>query len=122
MKPARPLPLCLALPTEHAQRAVIVIDGALSVAGETITPGELVVFQPDVELELTASGSTHAVLLGGAPLDAPRYLYWNYVASDPGRIEQAKRDWNEGKFGRVEGDPEFIPLPERRNTVKLESA
>ena len=47
------------------------------------------------------------------PLDGPRRLWWNFVSSSEERIEQAKRDWQEGRFGTVPGDDqEFIPLPE----------
>lgn len=50
--------------------------------------------------------------IGGASLGA-RHIYWNFVSSRKARIEQAKRDWREGKFAKVFGDEvEFIPLPE----------
>jgi redox-sensitive bicupin YhaK (pirin superfamily) len=52
------------------------------------------------------------MLLGGAPLEGRRYLWWNLVASQKDRIEEAKRDWREGRFPSVPGDTEFIPLPE----------
>jgi hypothetical protein len=52
------------------------------------------------------------MLLGGAPLDARRHLWWNFVSSSPERIEQAKADWKEGRFPPVPGETEFIPLPE----------
>ncbi|HEY1138594.1 MAG TPA: pirin-like C-terminal cupin domain-containing protein, partial [Lysobacter sp.] len=54
-----------------------------------------------------------AMLLGGEPLDGPRHLWWNFVSSSKERIEQAKQDWVDGRFGHVPGDDEFIPLPER---------
>lgn len=58
------------------------------------------------------------LLLGGAVMDGPRYLYWNFVASSRERLEQAKADWKAGRFGVVPGDEaEFIPLPEGRATV-----
>jgi len=38
-------------------------------------------------------------------------LWWNFVASDPARIEQAKIDWVGGRFDQVPGDDEWIPLP-----------
>jgi hypothetical protein len=54
------------------------------------------------------------MLLGGAPLDGERHLWWNFVAADRARIERARQDWAEGRFGVVPGDEqEFIPLPER---------
>ena len=54
-----------------------------------------------------------AELMGGEPLDAPRHMWWNFVSSSQERIEQAKQDWREGRFGQVPGETEFIPLPER---------
>ena len=54
------------------------------------------------------------MLFGGAPLDGPRHLWWNFVSSDVARIEAAKRDWQAGRFGEVVGDEqEHIPLPEK---------
>ena len=58
------------------------------------------------------AGPVHVILFGGEPLDGPRYLWWNFVASDRERIEVAKMDWLEGRFPRVPGETEFIPLPE----------
>ena len=52
------------------------------------------------------------MLLGGAPLDGPRFVWWNFVASTRERIEQAKSDWREGRFANVPGETEFIPLPD----------
>jgi redox-sensitive bicupin YhaK (pirin superfamily) len=52
------------------------------------------------------------LLLGGAPLDGVRHLWWNFVSSSTERIEQAKADWREGRFPQVPGETEFIPLPE----------
>jgi redox-sensitive bicupin YhaK (pirin superfamily) len=51
------------------------------------------------------------MVVGGEPL-GERYLYWNFVSSSKERIDKAKSDWREGKFGQVPGDSEFIPLPD----------
>jgi redox-sensitive bicupin YhaK (pirin superfamily) len=61
---------------------------------------------------VAAPGGGRAMLLGGAPLDGPRHLWWNFVASSQARIEQAKANWKAMRLGTIEGDPEFIPLPE----------
>ena len=53
------------------------------------------------------------MILGGAPLDGERHIWWNFVHSDPTRIERAKADWAEGRFPKIPGETEFIPLPER---------
>jgi hypothetical protein len=52
------------------------------------------------------------MLLGGEPMDGPRYLTWNFVSSSPDRIEQAKSDWKAQAFPKVPGETEFIPLPD----------
>ena len=51
------------------------------------------------------------MLLGGAPMEGERYLWWNFVSSSKERIEQAKEDWQAGRFADVPNDEEFIPLP-----------
>jgi redox-sensitive bicupin YhaK (pirin superfamily) len=52
------------------------------------------------------------MVIGGEPVGA-REIWWNFVSSSQQRIERAKRDWLEGRIGKVAGDDEFIPLPER---------
>jgi redox-sensitive bicupin YhaK (pirin superfamily) len=52
------------------------------------------------------------MLLGGAPLDGPRHIWWNFVSSSLERIERAKLDWREQRFAAVPGDDERMPLPE----------
>ena len=52
------------------------------------------------------------MLLGGAPLDGDRTIWWNFVSSSKSRIQQAKSDWRDGRFDGIEGESEFIPLPE----------
>ena len=52
------------------------------------------------------------MLLGGEPMDGPRYLTWNFVSSSVERIEQAKADWKAQAFPPVAGETEFIPLPD----------
>lgn len=51
------------------------------------------------------------MLLGGEPLPEKRNIFWNFVSSSAERIEQAKEDWKAGRFARVPGESEFIPLP-----------
>jgi hypothetical protein len=82
--------------------------------------GRMLVFRAGDALALEAGlRGARLLLLGGAVMDGPRYLYWNFVASSQERLEQAKADWKAGRFARVPGDEaEFIPLPEGRVTVR----
>ncbi|MEM9714688.1 MAG: pirin family protein [Actinomycetota bacterium] len=100
------------VPTDHVERAVQLMEGAVHVDGRRFGDGELLVLEPDAEVELVADGPATVVLLGGDPLDAPRTIRWNFVSSDPERIERAADDWRERRFPPVPGDDGYVPLPE----------
>ena len=105
------------MPREHDERAAFVIDGAIEVEGESgvYDAGRLVVMRPGAAITLRARAAAHVMLLGGAPLDGPRIVWWNFVASSRERIEAAKDDWLARRFASVPGDDvEFIPLPHAR--------
>lgn len=101
------------LPGEHAERAAYVVEGEVAVAGERHGVGRMVVFEAGVPATLRAVTAARVMLLGGAPLDGPRHIWWNFVSSSVARIERAKDDWRAGRFAAVPGDDERIPLPDR---------
>jgi len=103
---------CLELPTEHEERAIYLLEGAVAIGGETFGPGQLLVFAPGAAPTIGAATPARLMLLGGAPMDGPRHIWWNFVASSRARIEQAKADWKAGRFAAVPGESERIPLPE----------
>jgi len=101
------------LDADHEERAVYMITGEIDIAGDKFGPGQLLVFRPGDTVTITASQDSHFVLCGGAAMDGPRHIWWNFVSSSKDRIEQAKADWKAGHFQKVPGDEiEFIPLPE----------
>jgi redox-sensitive bicupin YhaK (pirin superfamily) len=106
------------LPDEHEERAAYVVDGEVEVANDRFAPGRMLIFRAGDRLALRAGPQgARLLLLGGAAMDGPRHLFWNFVSSSRERIEQAKADWKAGHFGKVAGDEaEFIPLPEARVT------
>jgi redox-sensitive bicupin YhaK (pirin superfamily) len=96
----------------YSERAVYVVDGSVGCGAERIGKRQMMVFDPSVASVLEAEAPSHVVLIGGAPLDGLRHVWWNFVSSSPARIEMAKADWLNGRFGKVPGDAEeFIPLP-----------
>lgn len=97
---------------EHRERAIYVVEGDITVAGEIYGANEMLVLAEDTDVTLSSSGGARVMLLGGAPIDGERHIWWNFVSSSKERIEQAKDDWKEGRFDVIEGDDEFIPLPE----------
>ena len=104
----------LPLPVEHEERGVYVAEGSIEVAGQSFEEGRLLVFRPGDAITLRARGNARLMLLGGEPMDGPRYIWWNFVSSSKDRIEAAKDDWKHARFGIVPGDEkDFIPLPEK---------
>ncbi len=104
----------MVLPAEHEERAIYVADGAIETEEQTVEAGELAVFKAGQPVKLTAGAAgAKTMLLGGAPMDGPRHMWWNFVSSSKERIEQAKAEWMAQAFGKVPGETEFIPLPER---------
>jgi redox-sensitive bicupin YhaK (pirin superfamily) len=103
----------LHVPPEHQERALYVASGAIIVDGARHENGALLVLAPEVTVAVRAESKTHLMLIGGAPLDGERHLFWNFVSSDRARLERAKDDWRAGRFPKVPGDDvEFIPLPD----------
>ena len=102
----------LPLPDEHVERAAYVVDGRVVCGGGAYGSGSMLVFRAGAAVVLHADVDSRVALIGGAPLDGERHVWWNFVSSRPERIEQAKDDWRSGRFPKVPGDEqEFIPLP-----------
>ena len=103
----------LTIPAEHAERALYPVAGELELDGQPLAHEHLLVLAPGTEPLLRASSAARVMLLGGAPLDGHRHVWWNFVSSSRERIEQAKQDWRDGRMGQVPGETEAIPLPDR---------
>jgi redox-sensitive bicupin YhaK (pirin superfamily) len=109
---------------DHEERGAWVMEGEVSVAGIAFEAGRMLVFRAGDPVSIKAGGQgARLLLLGGAAMDGPRFLYWNFVSSSRERIEEAKLGWIRDRMGLVvPGDEkEWIPLPERRS-VKAGSA
>jgi redox-sensitive bicupin YhaK (pirin superfamily) len=95
----------------YEERGLYTVEGEIEISGDRFGPGQLLVFRPGDRIAVRAASPARLMLLGGAPMDGPRHIWWNFVSSRKERIEQAKADWARGRFDSVPGDPEFIPLP-----------
>ncbi len=102
----------LSIDPEYEERAVYLVDGSVNIAGQSFEPGRLLVCSPGHRIMIKATCMARMLLLGGEPMDGPRYIWWNFVSSARARIEQAKADWKAGWFALVPGDAEVIPLPQ----------
>lgn len=108
----------LPLDADYEERAIYVSTGEISIDEDRFGAGQLLIFRPGDRLTVRAEQPSRIAVLGGAPLDGRRYVWWNFVSSRRERIEQAKEEWKQGHFGKIPGDEiEFIPLPEKPLTV-----
>lgn len=107
----------LPLPDEHEDRGIYVTSGSIDVAGQTYEAGQMMVFRPGDRMAVKAGPlGARLMALGGATLNGPRYIWWNFVSSSLEKIELAKegwkaQDWSQGPFSLPPGDTEeFIPI------------
>ncbi|HLM59714.1 MAG TPA: pirin-like C-terminal cupin domain-containing protein [Pyrinomonadaceae bacterium] len=80
---------------EYEERAVYIVEGSVNVSpdGSPFIAGQLLILKPKEEIIINAATQARLMLLGGAPMDGRRHIWWNFVSSSKERIEQAKEDW-----------------------------
>jgi redox-sensitive bicupin YhaK (pirin superfamily) len=100
----------MALPPDLPERGVYIISGQVRLNNQSVPEGSLAVCQEGAEIVIEAGTEARLVVIGGANI-GKRHIWWNYVSSRPERIEQAKADWKEGRFAKIPGETEFVPLP-----------
>lgn len=108
----------LPLPDDHEDRGIYIVEGSISIAGQNFDDGRMMVFRPGDKITVAAGErGARLIVLGGATLSGPRYVWWNFVSSSRDKIEEAKEQWRQarwgdGQFDLPSGDrDEFIPLP-----------
>jgi len=97
-------------PEDCVEIAIYVVEGEVQVNERNVTAGSMLAFGKS-RGPVRCKKACRLMVIGGEPL-SHRHLWWNFVSTSKDRIEEAKRDWREGRFEHVPGDPEFIPLPD----------
>ena len=97
-------------PNQDQECALYVLEGNVDVNSELYEKGDFVLL--DADDVVTSRSFSRVVFLGGEQWPKTPHMYWNFVSFSKERIEQAKRDWQEGRFPDIPGDnQEFTPLP-----------
>ncbi|SEP69007.1 hypothetical protein SAMN05216548_101266 [Faunimonas pinastri] len=104
----------LPLDPSFEERAIYVLSGEIEIAGDRFEAPRLLVFRPGDRITIRAVTDSRLLILGGAPLESRRYIWWNFVSSRRERIEDAREAWKAGRFDLVQGEApdDFVPAPE----------
>ncbi|MFQ6329733.1 pirin family protein [Nocardia sp. CWNU-33] len=106
------------LPLEPGfEYAVLVIEGAVTVAGAEVGAGPLLYLGTErTELPLSSANGAHFALIGGEPFGEDLVMWWNFVGRSHEDIVTARNDWenrNIERFADIAGHPpeQRIPAP-----------
>ncbi|GGY55134.1 pirin family protein [Parvularcula lutaonensis] len=106
--------ILLPLPDNHEDRGIYVAEGTVQLADKEFGAAQMLVFSDGAHAIKAGPAGARVMLFGGAVMDGPRHIWWNFVASDKEMIEQAKREWKQEGHGRFHLPPddgqEFIPI------------
>jgi redox-sensitive bicupin YhaK (pirin superfamily) len=103
--------------SSEQELAIYPVNQSARINGEVVAAQQMAVVATsgvDIEIESIPESSEplQLAIIGGDALDAPRFMWWNFVSSRKERIEQAADDWRAQRMGQIPGESEFIPLPE----------
>jgi len=86
---------------------VYVLQGEVEIDGTVLSKGMLGNLGDGTRIVITAMGSepVELALLGGMPVQGEVFFSGPFVMDTPERLAQAKRDFAQGKMGRMEGVP-----------------
>lgn len=103
----------------YGESGIYILEGAIEAEGHTFGPKQLLVAKDSSLCEFTMSENTTIYIFGGEPFEEPRYIYWNFVASTPELLEEAKERWRKQEFPKIQGETGFVPMPEASTNLNI---
>jgi redox-sensitive bicupin YhaK (pirin superfamily) len=101
----------LLLDTLPQEAALYAVSGSIAIDGEVVAPNTMAYLENGAGARVSSPDGAQFVVIGGEPLDGPRFIFWNFVSSSKERIAKASQDWEQQRYARVPGETEFIALP-----------
>ncbi|WP_088278345.1 pirin family protein [Ideonella sp. A 288] len=100
------------LPALAAEMAIYAPEHGLVVDGEALPAREMAVLADGRGARLRAGPTgAHVVVVGGAALEQPVRMWWNFVSTDRERIADAARRWQDGGFDAIPGETSRVAAP-----------
>ncbi|SDL13077.1 pirin family protein [Siphonobacter aquaeclarae] len=103
----------------YGEAGLYILEGSMESEEHTFGPRQILVAKNARLCHFTIGPETTLYLFGGEPFPEGRYIYWNFVASEPEDIEKAKEDWRDNRFPPMEGEHDPVPLPPNAFDIKL---
>jgi redox-sensitive bicupin YhaK (pirin superfamily) len=103
----------ITLDADYGELALYSVDNDLIVGAQTLPAHAIGVLAPGNAVTVSTPQGARFVLIGGAPLESKRFMWWNFASSSKERIEQAKADWTAQRIGQIPGETEWIALPQK---------
>ena len=106
----------LTLDLNERELGLYVCEGHVTIDEHgSLKPGQLLVIDRtdeevaarDGKLEIELGPGARMTLFGGQPLDKPRLMKWNFVASDQELIDQAEAKWAAFDKSKIPKPPQF---------------
>ena len=104
----------LSIPPVAPERGLYSVDRGFRVEGSAFAPQTMAVLGTGATVRVASDAPARLMLVGGEPLDAHRFIWWNFVSSRRERIADAAGLWDRQQMPRIAGETEWIPLPEQR--------
>ncbi|MFN4149335.1 MAG: pirin family protein, partial [Candidatus Sericytochromatia bacterium] len=98
--------------TNENELGLYIVSGKIKFEDNEYSGNVMLVFKNGSEINIEAIGDVRAVIVGGKAFPEPRYLYWNFVSTSKEKLEEAKDRWRKQNFPKIEGETEFVTMPE----------
>jgi len=100
------------LPALAPEIAVYSPVDSLSIDDQAVSAQEMVLLGARASATVRAGDAgVRLVVIGGAPLEQPVRMWWNFVATERNRIALAAARWERGDFPAIPGEASRIPSP-----------
>lgn len=94
------------------ESALYILEGSIKDGGETYGSKQILIAKNSELCAFEMAENTTVYIFGGEAFPEERFIFWNFVSSRKDRIEEAKEAWIAQTFPRIDGETEFVPLPE----------
>lgn len=94
------------------ESALYILEGSISSESNVYESRQILIAASGSLCKFEMAANSTVYIFGGEPFPEERYIHWNFVSSDKGRLERAKQDWLDQTFPKVPGETDFVPLPQ----------